>query len=529
MGRGGFGMKKTMTGMVRIAAYMRLSKADKEVSRETERQTKESNSISMQRMLICKYIKSHFQVYQTAEYIDDGWSGINFNRPEIQKLFEDAKNEKIDCVIVKDFSRFGRDYMEVGSYLEQIFPFMGIRFISINDHYDSNNYQGRVMDFEVNFKNLLYDLYSKDLSQKVRTSLQARKEKGQYVSSNAPFGYEKSLNDRHMLVVCEEEAEIVRLIFSFALQGMTSSQIAKELNAKNVSAPIEFKIKKGSTSRKPKGDKFYWSSSTICSILRNPVYVGDVEYGKTEREQAGGRNVLKAKKDWKKIKNHHVPIIAREDFDKVQENRNRSSKKEKRKGSRHPLAGKVVCGCCKRKLRLKEGKNPYFTCYNRYVTGLEDCVHKIDAVFLTQEVVSCLEKYLDERNLLTELVDKYEKDLENKRSNLLKNIVQEEREYSRVKKKHCESYQLYSLGEQAEFYSFQAEIEKKQETIKELQEQIVQVDHQIRRVKSEEFTLREDADLASMMIEQYIKEIVVNEDNEKEVQMTLQFFDTRGN
>ncbi len=445
-------------------------------------------------------------------YIDDGCSGTNFNRLGIQRLLEDTKNEKIDCIIVKDFSRFGRDYMEVGAYLEQIFPFLGIRFISINDHYDSECYQGRVMDFDVNFKNLLYDLYSKDLSQKVKTSLRARKESGQYVSGSAPFGYEKSSDERHTLVVCEEEAQVVQLIFSFALQGMTSSQIAKRLNAQNVPAPIEFKIKKGKTSRKPKGDKFYWSSSTICSILRNPVYVGDIEYGKTKREQVGGKNILKAKEDWKIIKNHHIPVIAREDFEKIQKNRDKGSGKQKTKKSRHPLAGKVVCGRCKRILRLKEGRNPYFTCYNRYVTGLDGCVNKIDAVFLTQKVLSCLKKYLEEKNLVSEMVNRHKKDLRNKRIVLWKDIRRKEQAFKQLKKKHYESYQLYSLGEQAEFCSFRAEMEKKQEIIRELEEQVVQIDEQIYKVESEKFIWEEDADLALEIIERYVKEVVVYED-----------------
>ena len=234
---------RDMANKVRIAAYMRLSKADGAVSKGEGKLLKESNSILMQRILICQYITSHFEEYELTEYQDDGFSGIDFHRPGIQRLFEDAKNEKIDCIIVKDFSRFGRDYLEVGSYLEQIFPFLGIRFISINDHYDSDYYRGRVLDFEINFKNLLYDLYSRDLSQKVKSSLQARKKSGQYVSSSEPFGYEKSSDDRHMLVVSEDEAEVVRLIFALALRGMTSSQIAKKLNID----------KKGKSFQKAKG------------------------------------------------------------------------------------------------------------------------------------------------------------------------------------------------------------------------------------------------------------------------------------
>ena len=248
---------------VRIAAYLRLSKADEGGLRE------ESNSISMQRALIQTYIDSHFTDCKVTEYIDDGFSGTDFNRPGVRKLLEDAKNGKLDCVLVKDFSRFGRDYVEVGAYLEQIFPFLGIRFISINDCYDSADGKGSPAEPDVSFKNLLYDLYSKDLSQKVKSALRARKENGEYISPCEPFGYEKSPDDRHMLVVCEDEAAVVRRIFGLAREGVTSCQMAKLLNAENVPTPIEFKIRKGKTGRKPKGDRFYWDSTVICSILRN--------------------------------------------------------------------------------------------------------------------------------------------------------------------------------------------------------------------------------------------------------------------
>ena len=453
-------------------------------------------------------------------YIDDGFSGTNFNRPGVQRLLEDARNEKFDCVVVKDFSRFGRDYMEVGAYLEQIFPFLGIRFISINDHYDSGSSQGNTADLDMNFKNLLYDLYSKDLSQKVKTSLRARKEGGQYVSGNAPFGYEKAPDDRHMLVICEDEAAVVRKIFSLALQGMTSSQTAKKLNLENIPTPVEFKIRKGKTSRKPKGDKFYWSSSTICSILRNPVYAGDVEYGKTEREQVGGRNVLKARAEWKVIRNHHAPIIAREDFEEVQKSRGKSSKK-RTAGNRHPLIGKAICGCCKRNLRIKEGLNPYFTCHNRYVNGLEGCVSKVNVMFLEQVVLFRLEEHLEEQNLAAEVSQKVRDDLIGKRDELLRDVRQAEWEYDRLKKLHYESYQLYSQGEQTEFHSLHAEMEKQQEVISGLQEQAIQIEEQLGSPESEKFASEEDVLLTSEVMERYIDSIVVFDEEKIEIRWKM--------
>lgn len=500
-----------MENNFRIAAYMRLSKAD-----EDGKIKKESNSISMQRILIHRYIASHFAGCQIIEYLDDGFSGVSFDRPGIQRLLEDARNEKIDCIIVKDFSRFGRDYMEVGAYLEQIFPFLGIRFISINDSFDSASSQGGIGDLDVNFKNLLYDFYSKDLSQKVKASLLARKESGQYVSANAPFGYEKAADDRHMLVICEDEAEVVRKIFGFALQGMTSSQIAKRLNLENVPAPVEFKIRKGKTSRKPKGDRFYWSSSIVCSILRNPVYVGDVEYGKTEKEQAGGRNVLKARADWKVVRNHHAPIITREAFWEVQKNRGKGVRKERGK-TKHLLTGKLVCSCCKHKLRFKEGLSPYFTCYNRYTASLEGCVAKADAASLEQAVLLRLGEYLKEQNFAAEADRRYRDKLEKERASLLQAVKLAKQKYGRLEQENYENYQLYVLGEQAEFQSFHAAIGKQQEVIQKLQEQITQIDREINKNQANGLVLEGNTELVSEMIGQYIDAIIVSNNGRVEI------------
>ncbi len=197
-----------------IAIYVRLSKEDEKSKTEEMRSMEEvcsmeeahsteevypmeeihsmeSSSVTMQRFLLRRYAAENFSDYDLLEFSDDGYTGTNLDRPGLQAMLEMVKELKIDCIIVKDFSRFARDYIELGTYLEQIFPFMGVRFISVNDGYDSQGCHGGLGDFEVNFKNLLYDLYSKDLSQKVRSSLAVRKEQGQYVSANAPFGYKR--------------------------------------------------------------------------------------------------------------------------------------------------------------------------------------------------------------------------------------------------------------------------------------------------------------------------------------------------
>lgn len=309
----------------RIASYIRLSKPSQGWP-EDDTGREESNSITMQRILLQKYVEEHFAEYDLLEFCDDGYTGTNFNRPGMQSMLEMVRNSEIDCILVKDFSRFARDYIELGTYLEQIFPFLGVRFISVNDYYDSRDYQGSIADIDVNFKSLLYDLYSKDLSGKVRSSLAVRKEQGKYVSGNAPFGYEKDTKDRHALLIEPDEAEVVRRIFDLTLEGAASAEIAKLFNETGVKTPIEFKIAKGKTSRTPKGTRFLWSSSTICQILRNEIYIGNIVQKKYTKDFVGGKNHLNPRGDWLISYDHHEPIIDKEVFEKVQESRGKKRK-----------------------------------------------------------------------------------------------------------------------------------------------------------------------------------------------------------
>lgn len=381
-----------------IAIYIRLSKEDGKLREE-------SNSITMQRLLLQKYAAENFVDYELSEFCDDGYTGTNFERPGMQAMLESVRNNEINCIIVKDFSRFARDYIELGSYLEQIFPFSGVRFISINDNYDSNNYRGSLADIDVNFKSLLYDLYSRDLSGKVRSSLAIRKEKGQYVSANSPFGYEKSPEDRHALVIAEDEAEIVRRIFSLTVEGYTSVEIARMFNETQVKTPIEFKMEKGKTRRLPKGERFLWNSSTICRILKNEIYIGNIVQKKYIKDFVGGKNHLNPREDWLVAYGHHEPVIDKEIFDRVQ--KGRGKKRAPQYNPTHPLVGKLVCGCCKKNLSYRMGLNPYFFCRQRYSNAMENCVNKVNALFLEEYVLLMMQDKLQADGEPEKLIEHY--------------------------------------------------------------------------------------------------------------------------
>lgn len=360
----------------------------------------ESGSIRMQRKLLKEFIAERFQDYELLEFEDDGYSGASFNRPGVTQLLEMVRNTEIDCIIVKDFSRFSRDYIELGAYIEQIFPFMGVRFISVNDGYDSADKRRAAGELDISFKSLLYDLYSKDLSVKVKSALKVRKERGQYISSNSPFGYTKSCEDRHMLLVEEAEAEVVRRIFTLALQGRSSSEIAKLFNREGVRTPMQFRAEKGETGRIPKNGVFIWQSSTVCQILRNQAYVGDLVYGKSKKETVGGKNLLKPRNEWKIYENHHEPIIDRRIFQMLQERQGvvgpQGAVMPQTGRARHPFIGKLVCGGCGRNMCFRKMSAPCFICPCKSVISLEQCAEKTDALSLEQYVLSEMQRHVSQ-------------------------------------------------------------------------------------------------------------------------------------
>ncbi len=487
-----------------IAMYIRLSKED-------DREGGESNSITMQRVLLRRYVADNFSDYDLLEFCDDGYTGTNFERPGIQNMLKLVRNSQINCIVVKDFSRFARDYIEAGAYLEQIFPFMGVRFISVNDNYDSKNCQENICDINVSFKNLLYDLYSKDLARKVSSSLAVRKEQGLYVSGNCPFGYEKDPTDRHNLLIAEDEAEVVRRIFSLTVEGYTSVEIARLFNQMGVRTPVSYKIEKGRTSRVPKGKGFLWSSGTICQILRNEIYIGNIVQKKYQKNPADGKTHLRPCEEWITAYNHHKPIIDREIFDKVQ--KGRGKKRNARHAPSHPLTGKLACGCCKRNLRYRMGKNPYFTCQGRYTNLMEDCVVKAYADFLEQHVLFKIQEKLQAEEKLDKLhretVERMDKELRNlkkKKTALLAKT-------KKIKQQKFEAYSCYVSGSAESFdpddtirIKIRREMEILNASIENLEREREELDHQ------NWFTA-----LSAEIVDQLVDKILVYKENQIEI------------
>ena len=303
-----------------LAIYLRLSKEDySSISEEKS----ESNSIRNQRLLLHNYISNQEELrkLQIMEYVDDGYSGKNFDRPEIIRLLEDARKSRIQCIIVKDFSRFGRDYVEVGNYIEKVFPFMGIRFIAVNNRFDSIALKaGEIPDLDFSFQNLIYEYYSVENSIKTKQVLKKRRQEGKYMSVYAPYGYLKDPQDKNRLIIDEEASKHVRDIFTWYLQGKTIADMARILDAKGVLTPAEYMTAKGSSYNwQYKKTQGKWCGAIVGRILRNRIYTGTLVNGKTEAVEIGGKRVrYKSEEEWCVTENTHQPIISKELFEEVQ-------------------------------------------------------------------------------------------------------------------------------------------------------------------------------------------------------------------
>lgn len=302
-------------GMKRVAGYYRLSVEDEDTKLE-------SNSITSQRLLVKRYIQQdeELSLYEYCEFFDDGYSGTTMERPGMKSLLEAVKGEEIGAVVVKDISRFSRDYIELGTYMEQIFPLMGIHFIAVTDHYDSRESMENGVTMEIAWKGLLADFYCKDVSAKVKGSLEAKRKMGQYATGLAPFGYTKDADDPYRLVIVPQEAEVIRYIFGLAAAGSTLTQICQRLNSEKLPTPQQYKaLRRKQEGTKPQTPAKCWQAGMVRSILTNENYIGNMVYGKTKQAAVGSKKkILKPKEKWQIFEDHHEAIINRELFDALQ-------------------------------------------------------------------------------------------------------------------------------------------------------------------------------------------------------------------
>jgi len=329
-----------------IAKYLRISDEDIDLDGIVKN---ESNSVGNQRALLDDFISitPDFVNYEVVEYLDDGRTGTNFSRPGIQKLLEFAKEGKIQCIVVKDLTRFGRNFLEVGDFLEQKFPAWGVRFISLGDMYDSATLaHGATGGINMAFRGLIAQMYSQDLSDKVRSNKDAASRSGKIVTSIPTYGYDVDDGDRHKFVINPNEASVVQKIYALYEQGVKIAKITRILNAENITTPQESKKAKGYTAKWGRG--IVWHKGAISTILRNEKYTGKWIYGKSRALEMGSKRAYPVpKSEWIVVDVAIPVIISQEQFDKVQILLNDSpNSKAPFVLERAMFARKIKCGNC---------------------------------------------------------------------------------------------------------------------------------------------------------------------------------------
>ena len=347
----------------RAALYLRLSKEDGD--------KEESDSISGQRDLVLTHIKRHLpDVAVIAEMVDDGFSGATFQRPRFIEMMEEIRAGKINCVIVKDLSRFGRNFSESGKYIEQIFPFLGVRFIAVNDGIDSVAKKSRSDEIVVPFLNLINDAYCRDISVKIRSQLDTKRKKGDFIGAFAVFGYLRDENNKNKLAIDDTAADVVRLIFRWKLDGQSAQTIADRLNKNGIPSPMEYKKSLGmkySTSFAKPG-RTLWSPVAVFRVLKDEVYTGVMIQGKCATPNHKiKKKFMKPESDWARIDGTHEAIIGIEDFALTQQLLERDTRTSPGAETVYPFSGIAKCGLCGenmiRKTVKSNGKSYiYFVC-----------------------------------------------------------------------------------------------------------------------------------------------------------------------
>lgn len=390
-----------------IIVYIRISMEDRDIGTGGK---EESNSIVNQRNLLHSFIgsKREFDGCKVIELCDDGYTGLNFDRPAVQKLLQQAQEKTVDCIIVKDFSRLGRDYLVVSDYIDQLFPLLGIRFIAINDGYDSAGLNGTTSGFDMAFRNVVYAYYSKDISEKVRSGKRAKAQQGAYLSPFAPIGYRKDKTNKNHLVVEEQSADIVHRIFRMCGAGLSVMEITRLLNAEKVPTPSQLKNEQGIRHKwweKHPGREYLWDTSTITRILRDERYLGTAVYGRKTRREMGNYRVRKnSRENWIVVPGSHQPIVTENEFEAAQQTLRHLTEVNNRKTAGHLFTGKIRCKSCGYAM-ICEGKiKPGYRCMTKKRTSECGCMEgRIEEAALVETVWQVLQLYC--RTLLQETED----------------------------------------------------------------------------------------------------------------------------
>lgn len=424
--------------------YIRLSYTDDKAV--------ESNSVSNQRKLIDDFIAQHPEIEVAAEKVDDGYSGVLFDRPAFMEMMELIKKGEANCVIVKDLSRLGREYIETGRYLRRIFPAYGVRFIAINDNLDTLT--EKADEISVSVKNIMNEAYSRDISVKTRTALDVKRRTGDFVGAFTVYGYLKTGDKHKSLIVDTFAANVVRDIFRKRLDGYSAAHIAEELNKAGILSPLTYKRSMGIPYAKngyADKENCKWSATTIIRILSDEIYTGTMVQGKRTTPHFKLKELeTKPTSEWVRVEGTHEAIIDKADFDLVQKLKRLDTRTSPQSDTVYLFSGVLICGCCggrmTRKInRYKDKEYVYYFCPAGKKGGcnstsmikesdLTDCVQTslkahINSVTSLNSIINSISRERINRELVSEYtgyIKSNEEQLakvENFKRNLYENLV----------------------------------------------------------------------------------------------------------
>lgn len=434
-------------GVYKTAVYARLSTEDLD-----------EDTLDNQIYLLKSFVGEKTDMVLVDIYADNGFSGTNFERPEFTRLMNDVKTGKVNCIVVKDLSRLGRNYIETGNLIENVFPFLNVRFIAVTDNFDTNE-GGGVENMVASFKNLVNDVYAKDISRKIITAFRTKQKNGEYIGLVAPYGYLKSAENKNKFVIDEKTAPAVKKIFELYAGGYGLDRIARIMNESDYDCPRKYRYSIGITkSDRYKNSK--WGRTTINTILTNRAYIGDMVQGKVKQELCN--NIVMHytnKDDWIVVEGTHEAIIERNLFFEVQDilEKKKTEQAVRRKKSKsreykeeNLLKGRIKCGCCGKSMNLAQNVRGNSISRSYYCSGYKElreavCTNKnrinkssVESKVL-ESIKKCIFNNIDESSLSLQIADKNTQDIK-------KRMVQIERAIRQTNSKIADLYKDVSDG-----------------------------------------------------------------------------------
>lgn len=503
----------------RTAAYVRLSREDGD--------KEESDSVGNQRKLLLDYIDKAEDLELFDIYIDDGYTGTNFKRPSFQKMISDIESGYVNCVIVKDLSRFGRDYIETGRYLERYFPDLEVRFISISDNIDSLK---QTYDILLPIKNIFNEQYARDISKKVHTAIKTKQKAGEFIGAFTSYGYRKSPTNKNKLIIDDYAANIVRRIFSLYIQGYGKLSIAKMLNEEGVLSPAEYKKNNGENYKNfnKLDNTSYWTYSTIDKILKREIYTGTMVQG-TRYQHMRSKQKMLDKEKWIVVENTHEPIIDKETWKKAQALLNKRTRLLDLNTNMYIFAGFVRCADCGRAMakhtwKRTDGSKSYTLNCGTYVRyGSKYCTaHTINLQVLYDVVLNDLRTIVKSITNLKELANsQISKDTTKIKASQveIERIRSELERLKKLKKSLYEDFKEELITKQ-EFLTYRDDYRKKEELFTK---QMQTLENENKRERSSEpfdtpwlkrlLELRDVEELDREIVVEMIDEILVYENH----------------